>query len=231
MNLHLTGIEIDYETAWKVGLRDAYAWHQYAWEAFPGRPTAERDFLTRLDDTGDGFRFLIQSTIAPTRPANCPEPAWKTKPIPEGFFDQGRFRFSLLANPTKKVRSNADGELLKNSRRVPIFYDVDRKGDPATRIDVRAVLIDWLARQAERHGFCFDEKTLKTVPRPRLLFTKKSRADEKRRTGIHAAVEFVGSLEVVDSDAFRETVLRGVGSAKAFGFGMMCLSPISAPNK
>jgi len=226
MTLHLTRIEIDYETAWKAELRDSYAWHQWAWNAFPGRPTDERDFLTRLDDTGDGFRFLIQSLVAPTRPSNCPEPAWETRPIPESFFDCDRYRFSLLANPTRKVRSNAKGELLKNSRRVPIFYDTAKKADPSTHIDVREALIEWLGRQADSHGFRFNPKTLKTVPRPRQVFVKKSRADESRHAGVHAAVEFVGELQVVDPAAFRNAVGGGIGSAKAFGFGMLCLAPL-----
>lgn len=231
MTLHLTRIEIDYETAWKADLRDSYAWHQWAWKAFPGRPADQRDFLTRLDDTGEGFRFLIQSPVAPTRPPNCPEPAWETRAIPEAFFDCGRFRFSLLANPTRKVRSNAKGELLKNSRRVPIFDDLAKKDNPSTRIDVREALIEWLGRQAGAHGFSFDAKKLKTIPRPRQVFVKKSRTDESRHAGVHAAVEFVGELEVSDPVAFREAVTRGIGSAKAFGFGMLCLAPLFNPDK
>lgn len=229
MSLFLTRIEIDYETAWKVGLRDAYAWHQWAWNAFPGRPTAARDFLTRLDDTGDGFRFLIQSPLVPTRPPNCPEPAWKSKHIPDDFFERGPFHFSLVANPTRKVRSNAKGELLKNSRRVPIFYDPVKKGDPETRIDVRAALNEWLKRKGNQHGFVFDEKSLKTIPRPRQVFVKKSRADDQRHSGVHAATEFVGRLEVTDPAVFREAVTKGIGSAKAFGFGLLCLAPVSPP--
>lgn len=231
MTLHLTRVEIDYETAWKVGLRDSYAWHQWAWDAFPGRPKGKRDFLTRLDDTGEGFRFLIQSPLAPTRPLTCPEPAWETRKTPQDFFNRESFRFSLLANPTRKVRSNARGELLKNSRRVPIFYNPEKKADPANRIDVREALVVWLASQGEAHGFRFDANALKTVPRPRQVFVKKSRADEARHAGVHAAVEFVGALQVVDPAAFREAVASGIGSAKAFGFGMLCLAPINAENQ
>ncbi len=153
------------------------------------------------------------------------ESAWETKPIPDDFFDRESFRFSLLANPTRKVRSNGKGELLKNSRRVPVFYDPEKKADPATRIDARAALVEWLDRQACAHGFRFEEKTLKTVPRPRQVFVKKSRADETRHAGLHAAVEFVGELAVTDPAAFRRAVASGIGPAKAFGFGLLCLAP------
>jgi len=228
MTLHLTRIEIDYETAWKVGLRDPYTWHQWAWAAFPGRPDADRDFLTRLDDTGEGFRFLIQSPTEPTKPSNCPDPAWETKVIPESFFEHDQFRFSLLANPTKKVRTNAKGERLENSRRVPVYWDPEKKSDPSARIDVRAALVDWLQRRGEQHGFRFEHEHLETVPRPRQVFTKKSGTDDQRHTGIHAATEFVGNLAVSDREKFREAVATGIGPAKAFGFGMLCLAPLSA---
>lgn len=185
MSLHLAKIEIDYETAHKAGLRDTYAWHQWAWSAFPGRPDAERDFLTRLDETDGGFRFLIQSAHPAARPQLCPLDSWETKKIPEPFFAHPRYRFSLLANPTKKVRSNAKGELLRNSRRVPLVSRED--------------LVAWLERKGAAHGFRIDSATLKTIPRSRQLFTKKSRADEARRTGLHSATEFAGTIEVTDT--------------------------------
>jgi CRISPR system Cascade subunit CasE len=40
-------------------------------------------------------------------------------------------------------------------------------------------------------------------------------------------VEFQGSLRVVDPNKFRSAFAQGIGSAKAFGFGMLVLAPIS----
>ena len=212
MSLHLTKIEIDYETAHKAGLRDAYAWHQWAWQAFPNRPEADRDFLTRLDDTGDGFRFLIQSAAAPQRPATCPTDAWQTKGIPENFFSHPGYRFSLLANPTKKLAAprDADGKR-RNTKRIPV----------STRED----LIAWIDRKGLQHGFQVDADTLQTIPRPRQVFVKKSTADSQRHAGLHSATEFVGILKITDPAAFIAATQSGIGSAKAFGFGMLCLSP------
>lgn len=213
MSLYLAKIEIDYETAHKARLRDSHDWHRWAWEAFPGRPEAERDFLTRLDDLGHGFRFLLQSVVEPQRPPTCPEPAWGCKTIPADFFSSPAYRFSLLANPTKKVRSNAKGELLKNSRRVPLTSRED--------------LVAWLEGKAAQSGFAIDPATLKTVPRPRQIFVKKSRRDDRRHTGLHSATEFVGTLRVTDATRFAEATRRGIGPAKAFGFGLLCLAPLN----
>jgi CRISPR system Cascade subunit CasE len=212
MSLHLTKIEIDYETAHKAGLRDAYAWHQWAWQAFPGRPEDARDFLTRLDDTGDGFRFLIQSAAAPQRPATCPLDAWQTKDIPENFFAHPTYRFSLLANPTRKLAAprDADGKR-RNAKRIAVSSRED--------------LIAWIERKGLQHGFRIDSASLQTIPRPRQVFVKKSTADSQRHAGLHTATEFVGILKITDPTLFVQATHTGIGSAKAFGFGMLCLSP------
>ena len=207
MSPYLTKIEIDHETAFKVGIRNAYDWHQKIWLAFPGRDGAVRDFLTRLDVIDDHFRFLLLSQQAPKRPDWCPEPAWASKRVSESFLDNGSFGFSLIANPTKKVRSKADGTVTKNGRRVPITKRED--------------LLAWIVRKAQAGGFHVDPSTLRTIPRPREYFIKKGKA------GLHAATEFRGTLTVTDPTAFAKSFTTGIGPAKAFGFGMICLSPIS----
>lgn len=206
----LTKVEIDHETAFKAGLRDSYGWHQKIWKAFPGRDGGARDFLTRLDIIDGGFRLLLLSKAEPVRPDWCPEPAWQSKPVPASFFQHPAYRFSLLANPTRKVRSSPDGELLKNSRRVPLVQ--------------REALLGWLERKGQQHGFAVDPGNVRTVPRPRRAFIKKGAA------GLHAATDFIGVLHVTDREAFRLAALGGVGPAKAFGFGMLCLAPLQSPD-
>lgn len=208
----LTQASIPYDIAareWKDGgFRDAYAWHKRIWEAFPSMPEAERNFLTRLDDTGDHFRLLILSSEPPTRPDWCPSEQWQSKSINDEFFEHSAFRFSLLANPTKKrVVRDENGNRKKNGRREAIVN--------------REELIEWMQRKAHQHGFTVDTESLKTVPRPRQQFIKKGSA------GTHTATEFNGLLKVTDPAAFKQSAINGIGSAKAFGFGLLCLSPIT----
>lgn len=221
-HIHLTKAIVPYDIAarWDHGrgFSDSYAWHQRVWEAFPGRESAHRDFLTRLDDQSDGFRLLILSAEPPRRPAWCPEPGWHTKNVPEDFLSHKRYEFSVIANPTRKVRSNARGELLSNSRRVAILHRDDRdvNGRP------QPGLLSWIARKAAHHGFGLPyPDQVRTIPRPRRFFMKKN------QPGLHAATEFQGILEVTDTSAFRHAFTCGLGSARAFGFGMLCLAPIS----
>lgn len=218
MNLHLTEIRLSYDTAAKAGLRDSYLWHQKVWLCFPGRDAARRDFLTRLDPLDDCLRLLMLSALAPQRPPWCPIDAWRSKPVPEAFLEAPAFRFSLVANPTRKrvVRDEA-GNRKKNGRRVPILHRDDRP-DPETG-QREPGLLSWLSRKGEAHGFAFDPGRVQTVPRPRQPFIKAGIA------GMHAGVEFLGQLRVTQPEAFRQAFAHGIGSAKAFGFGMLVLAP------
>jgi CRISPR system Cascade subunit CasE len=207
----LTQAHIPYEIVarWQKdgGFRDSYAWHKRIWETFPDQPEASRHFLTRLDDTGQAFRLLILSQQEPIKPDWCPTDEWKSKTIAASFYEHDHYKFSLLANPTRKiVVRGADGQRKKNGQRIAIV----------TRED----LIGWIQRKGEQHGFTIDIASLKTIPRPRQAFTKKG------STGTHSATEFIGTLTVTQHEPFLSAVQQGIGSAKAFGFGLLCLAPI-----
>jgi CRISPR system Cascade subunit CasE len=206
---YLTQVTLDYATAARVRLRDSYDWHQAVWKAFPGRDCQQRDFLTRLDQRSDAFRLLIVSPVQPVRPDWCPSDAesWETEPIPDAYFTRSRYAFQLCANPTKKVsKERPDGSLTKNGRRVPLGK--------------REQLLEWIKRKGEHGGFAVDEATLRTFSRGRGYFKKNG------ESGLHSAVEFQGVLTVTDPAKFHETFTRGVGPAKAFGFGLLVIAPI-----
>ena len=161
MSLYLSQIDIDYAVAIKRHIRDAYNWHKKAWLAFPGRECEERDFLTRLDrrESDDQFRLLILSETKPTRPDWCPTDSWRTREVGASFLEHSCFQFSLLANPTKKVRVEAEnGNRRKNGRRVALVTREER--------------LAWLERKASESGFRIDPDKVRTVPRGREYFHK-----------------------------------------------------------
>lgn len=205
---HLTQITLDFAAVARLRIRDVYDWHQRVWECVPGRDGQRRDFLTRLDQKGGGFQLLIVSPVEPTRPDWCPPDCWRgPKPIPESYFARSRYRFQLCANPTKKVAvQNPDGSFKKNGRRVPLSKRED--------------LIAWITRKGEQGGFAVQEETLRTIPRGREYFQKNG------QHGLHSAVEFQGVLSVTDPAKFHETFTCGIGSAKAFGFGLLVIAPM-----
>ncbi|MCX6879957.1 MAG: type I-E CRISPR-associated protein Cas6/Cse3/CasE [Verrucomicrobia bacterium] len=206
---YLTQILVPYELAVRqLKIRDSYDWHQRVWQAFKGQDDAKREFLSRVDEIDEAYRLLIISPVEPTKPDWCPTDCFKTKAIPEDFFAAGTFRFSLLVNPTKKlVVRNEAGERKKNGRRIALTKRED--------------LLAWMQRKAEAGGFDIgDPENLRTIPKPRSYFQKAG------MQGVHFAVEFQGTLTVTDPARLRATFTTGIGSAKAFGFGMLCLAPL-----
>ena len=207
----LTQAQISYDVVARErkdgGFRDSYAWHKRIWETFPGNSQSKRTFLTRLDDTGHGFRLLIFSNTQPTCPNWCLPVNWESRIVADSFFQQKNYHFSLLANPTKKlVVREANGIRKKNGQRIALSKHED--------------LMAWIERKGAQNGFIFDPTLIKISPRSRQNFLKQGKG------GTHTAIEFSGRLSVNDSTAFWKAATQGIGSAKAFGFGLLCLSPI-----
>lgn len=207
---YLTQVLIDGDAARQLKLWqwDSYKWHKAIWKAFPGRDEQQRDFLTRLDERQGAYRLLMVSPEIPTRPDWCPQGCWQTKPIPATYFGRSRYAFQLCANPTKKFNPKGpDGLRHGQGKRVPL-----RK---------REELVAWMLRKAEQGGFEVEVNKLRTIPHGPDRFQKKGQA------GTHTAVEFQGVLTVTDAAKFHDTFTRGIGSAKAFGFGLLVIAPTS----
>ena len=49
---------------------------------------------------------------------------------------------------------------------------------------------------------------------------------KKENRGYHGGVQFRGVLEVTDPVKFAQAHSKGIGSAKAFGFGLLLLAPV-----
>lgn len=200
-------IEPELATQRRLQLTDGYAWHQVAWQAFPGLDERPRTFLSRLDSAPDGFTLMLLSkTHRPERPEWCPEECWAAKPIMPTFLQRRYYRFDLRANPTRKVvKLDVNGQPTKNGRRKPL-----------TRLDEQT---DWLQRKAKESGFSIIEA-------PEVGFCQDQVFRKHSEHGVHTGVRFRGVLEVADPPQFEEAFYKGIGSAKGFGFGMLLLQPI-----
>ncbi len=200
----LTQAFLDYESAARLRLRDAYDWHQLVWQAFPGRDGEPRDFLTRLDrrECDRVFRLLIVSPRGPVRPAGWPQApeAWQTREITAAFLAHHHYRFQLRANPTKRENCSR--------KRLPLRTPEEQA--------------DWLRRKALQSGFAVVNESLRVVPEGRAWF----RVEKRGQSGVHHAVEFEGILAVTDPTTFQAVFAKGIGSAKGFGFGLLALVPV-----
>ncbi len=231
MDLYLTKAEILYETAAHRQLTDPYQWHQATWEAFPDKGDgAERDFLTRLERKPHHLRLLILSQTVPVRPGWCPTDGWRTRRLDQQFFQHERYHFSLLANPTRKMDHDpATGKVFKDGKRRRVA------------LRNRQHLEDWIARKATQSGFVLQGEQSRDDPedlrfpnlqihrQPFEQFLSKSRSTGKPRNAITMnSVEFSGQLQVTDQELFLHAFRKGIGSGKAFGFGMLAIAPVQS---
>lgn len=108
------------------------------------------------------------------------------------------WQFDLIASPSKKVST----ERQKNSQRRILRQPSQRQ--------------TWLERKAEQSGF-----TLCQVSELEQIHVSGRHREEKGGTMYHDAYRYQGVLQIADADAFREALRKGIGSGKAYGFGMM----------
>lgn len=203
--MFLTRICIGVDEALHARLTDAYAWHRGLWDAFPGRDGEPRDFLTRVDQKDRVAEALM---LSPGPPAARPWGEWESREVAPGFLDHDRYLFSLRANPTvKRVVRDGTGARRKNGRRTRI----------CSTEDLRA----WLVHKASGSGFSTcDDRLSVGAPADQTSW-------RRNRQVIHSRVDYQGVLEVTDRERFHAAHRQGIGPAKAFGFGLLLLKPLS----
>jgi CRISPR system Cascade subunit CasE len=212
--IHVTRVIVSFELARSLRIRDSYDWHQRVWEMFPCRDGERRNFLTRLDEKPEGFELLVLSPSLPTRPPWCAVAYWQVKDIAPQYFRRSRYAFRLRANPTRKVVDPRKPRVVRPDGKI----DRNRNARRVALTEPDA-LRAWLARKAEAGGFLIEQARIK--PFGKVFFRKPG------AFAPHFAVDFDGVLNVTDPQKFYEAFCRGIGSAKAFGFGLLAVVPIS----
>lgn len=218
-------------------LGDIHELHRTILRAFPDAPnpaTARQHFgiLFRVDPLAEPpwqARLLVQSTYRPD---------WSF--LPEGYLapssdergnpavreledEYGRIvsgtilRFRLRANPTKRISAhNSEERTTKwHGKRVDLRREEDQ--------------IAWLHRKAEQSGFRLlavdvapDVPDVRVMPQAGAYGYR--RIDGKRQKLTFGAVVFEGRLEVQDVERFRSALIEGIGSGKAYGFGLLSVA-------
>lgn len=162
------------------------------------------DYLMRCDGWDAGW--------------NDEDPAVPVKPTADRYralVAGDLLRFRLRANPTKKIHTTAENHTPgkkptgANGTRKPLVQDE---------------LPEWLARKATMHGF----QVLEARDQPDPISGKEQvgwKPGKQRLT--HSAILFEGVLRVTDPDLFRIALWQGIGSGKAYGFGLLSIAPVA----
>lgn len=182
-------------------------------------------FRTEQDPRTGEVSVLAQSKIAPVwerlpagyaRSWACKEIAAVVASVAAGT----HLRFRVRANPTRKIdtRSGPNGER-RNGKRIEL------RGEDAQ--------IAWLARKGSEGGFRLvsvhaHPEVMRVQAAPESKMTGWRRQDGRTNRLTFGSVLFEGELEVTDTVAFRQALEGGIGSGKAYGFGLLSIARPSA---
>ncbi len=219
-------------------LGDVHRLHRTILHAFPQAPDPQRarehfGLLYRIEPLPTApqlVRLLIQSDHLPNwhaLPSSYLGPAPDARGNPairtvgaeyERIADGDRLIFRLRANPTKKLSDRTPGR-------------PDRLAGKRVALLREAEQLEWLTRKGEQHGF----RLLHTAVASEILAVQAAvQATERGRRPARdggesmplrfGAVLFNGRLEVTDAACFQRTLETGIGSGKAFGFGLLSIA-------
>jgi len=213
-------------------LDDCMVMHRTLMSAFPddlssnGAARAEAGLLYRVESTAEGVIVLLVQSVLSPKWTNLPqlwlnpdsEPQVKTITEALGRVDSGSLlRFKLVANPTRKIgtKTGADGSK-NNGKRVELRGEQE--------------WLAWMERKGGQSGFRLKAvRAASHVPDVRsgrdLRATgRKSWPDGSTSRLTFRGVTFEGRLEVMDAALFHASIRMGIGSGKAYGYGLLSLA-------
>jgi CRISPR system Cascade subunit CasE len=170
--------------------------------------------LFRIEATPQGVAILAQTHHPPdwgaafdAFPVLAVEP--RVKPVDWPLREGQLLSFRLRANPTKRLCHGRDGKgRPRDNVRVPLYAEEEQRA--------------WLERKGEAAGFC----PLRVMVRrdaPVIETVRRANGTTHRIT--LASAQFDGLLRVTDPTRLCAALEAGIGSAKAFGFGLVSLGP------
>jgi len=148
-----------------------------------------------------------------------------SKPMPATWPEGTRYSFKVRCCPVVRMASGAQRH--RKGAEVDAFLArCFRAESPDERVDRFAVYSEWLAGQLDRYGGArIVESRVSAFLRRRLVRRTSQGTGRRARTVERPDVIFSGVLEVMSSEGFSNLLRRGIGRHRAFGFGMLLLSP------
>ncbi len=201
--------------------RDAYREHQFLWRLFEEDPDAGRDFLFRRDSTSSRPRFFLLSQ-RPPRQTYSPWIA-ESKSFDPRLHNGQRLVFNLRANAVV-TRRDKEGRQIRHDVVMDLKHRIGFKDmPPAERPSLSALIQEagtaWLQKRAEGNGFSISPEALRVEGYQQHRAFKKGGRQPIR----YSTLDFTGLLTINDAEVFRETLLSGIGPAKAFGCGLLLI--------
>lgn len=187
--------------------------HHLVWSLFADTPDRRRDFLWRETPGGTFYLLSARRPMDNHSLFRLDEPKVFAPALAVG----DRLRFSLRANPVVR-RRDSNGRSAKHD----VVMDALRQRAEArqkTRLEaMRERGSAWLAGQGRGAGFDVDEAKLGIDGYQQHRIPRRGTVPMRFST-----LDIEGVLQVRDPVLFVNAVLRGFGSAKAYGCGLMLI--------
>jgi len=189
------------------------------WRLFVGKSRPARVLGYAAHDAAE-LRQRLLEFADPSVVAVCAEPdtAIASREMPAVWRTGRRLAFEVQCCPVaRKARTGVEKDLF--------LVRADHRGAPGLRRD--AVYCEWGREQLERH----DAARVDAIRLEGFRLVRQTRKDresgERRvcRRIVRPQALLRGELTVRDPEAFAALLRRGVGRHRAFGYGMLLLSP------
>ncbi len=187
-------------------ISDAYSVHRVVYDLFEDvRNEKEKNthkpsgILYADKGMKQGWRKIV---ILADRKAKQPSHGeLEGKDVPEKFLDHDRYGFEVMMNPTRR----------------------DRATGKTVAIRERERLEEWFLKKAEETwGFAVEKESVSIHNIGAQTFKKSKEGP----TVTHHRATFIGKIRITDREKFKEVFKKGIGRARAFGFGLLQIVPI-----
>ena len=223
-----------HRSVWR-DLGDCQALHRAVMSAFPltpgtGDARSALGVLYRVEEHRTGaVDLLVQSKVAPDWTVfergylqdtgeDLKNPACKSVAHYYHSLVTGAvLAFRLRANPTRKIDTKTGADRRRrNGKRVEL------RGEEAQ--------LEWLRRKSEQAGFqVLSVRADPYVPNVRAIHGTKATGKRPGTAATRltlASVLFEGMLRVTNTEKFRRALEQGVGTGKAYGFGLLSVARV-----
>ncbi len=193
---------------------DQYQLHQTLWRLFPERNKNDsRNFLFKRDDSEHFPLFYLLSAEQPQSLDNILKV--ETKVFNPQLNTGDQLAFSLRANPVIKMPNDKTRHDVVMHLKKSLTEEQKQQYSQAN-LEQQAGE-KWLEKRAEINGF-----------RVHSVITNGYQKHQFKKPNVKkgiklSSLDFEGILEITEVEKFKKVLYEGIGSAKAFGFGLFLI--------